>query len=350
MTEPLVSVVIPIYNVETKLRRCIDSIINQSYSNLEIILVDDGSPDACPQICDDYAKKDVRIKVIHKDNEGLGFARNTGIEYATGKYICFFDSDDYVELETIAETCSVAETFNADMVCFGHIEETENGRIIENRLPNTPKDLFVGEEIKKELIPLVLSHNPETGEDWNLSLSAWSAMFSMEVIRAHSWLFVSERECISEDIYSVLEFYGYCNRIVHIKKAFYHYISNPLSLSKSYRKDRYEKLKILAEKLFELTKKMGQEKELCNRVKSIFLGLTIGAVKQIVSSDEPFKIKYNAVKKIVSDDYMQDIWTNFNFSGEDTAKRILFGCMKKRWFAMSYFIFRMKSWMDSQKG
>ena len=96
MSSPLVTIVVPIYNVEKYLTRCVDSIINQTYQNLEIILVDDGSPDNCPRICDEYAKKDHRIKVIHKINAGLGMARNTGIENATGKYICFFDSDDYI--------------------------------------------------------------------------------------------------------------------------------------------------------------------------------------------------------------------------------------------------------------
>ena len=87
----LVSVVLPIYNVEKYMDRCINSIINQTYKNLEIILVDDGSPDNCPQKCDDWGIKDSRIKVVHKKNAGLGMARNTGIENATGDYICFID-------------------------------------------------------------------------------------------------------------------------------------------------------------------------------------------------------------------------------------------------------------------
>ena len=86
----LVSVVLPIYNVEKYLDRCIESVINQTYKNLEILLVDDGSPDSCPQKCEEWAKKDERIKVIHKTNAGLGYARNTGIENASGEYICFF--------------------------------------------------------------------------------------------------------------------------------------------------------------------------------------------------------------------------------------------------------------------
>ncbi len=93
----LISIIIPIYNVEKYLKECLDSILGQTYKNLEIILVDDGSPDNCGNICDEYLKKDSRIKVIHKTNGGLSDARNHGINIATGEYICFVDSDDYID-------------------------------------------------------------------------------------------------------------------------------------------------------------------------------------------------------------------------------------------------------------
>lgn len=95
--EELISIIIPVYKVEKYLPRCIDSILAQTYTNFELILVDDGSPDKCPQICDDYAKRDKRIRVIHKKNAGVSEARNTGIDNANGDFICFVDSDDYVE-------------------------------------------------------------------------------------------------------------------------------------------------------------------------------------------------------------------------------------------------------------
>ena len=94
--QPQISVIVPVYNVEKYLSRCLESIINQSYKNLEIILIDDGSSDRCPEICDMYAEKDQRIKVLHKRNGGLSVARNTGIEIATGEYVAFVDSDDYI--------------------------------------------------------------------------------------------------------------------------------------------------------------------------------------------------------------------------------------------------------------
>ena len=102
MPPPLISIIVPIYKVEPYLRRCLDSIVSQTYTNLEIILVDDGSPDDCPQICDEYAAKDIRITVIHKDNGGLSDARNAGTLIAKGNYIYYIDSDDELPPDTIS--------------------------------------------------------------------------------------------------------------------------------------------------------------------------------------------------------------------------------------------------------
>ena len=110
-TKARITVVVPIYKVEAYLKKCVDSILSQSYSNLEIILVDDGSPDNCPIICDKYKEKDKRIKVVHKKNGGLCDARNAGLDVATGEYILFIDPDDYIEknyLETIDKNITVA--------------------------------------------------------------------------------------------------------------------------------------------------------------------------------------------------------------------------------------------------
>lgn len=126
---PVVSIIVPIYNVEKYLEKCIHSILNQTYKNLEIILVDDGSPDRCGEICDQYAKKDGRIIVLHQKNRGLGAARNAGIARASGKYLLFIDSDDYVDAELAEKTVKLAEDENADIVIFDYLAvEAETGR------------------------------------------------------------------------------------------------------------------------------------------------------------------------------------------------------------------------------
>lgn len=338
MGNPLVSVVVPIYNVEKTLSKCVDSILNQTYPNLEIILVDDGSPDNCPTICDEYALSDKRIKVIHKENEGLGFARNTGIEKATGKYICFFDSDDYIDPKTIEETLLVAEETSADLTYFGHIEETTRGELIVERLPETPKEIYEGSEIKEELMPMALSYNAATGESWGLFLSAWNGLFSMETIEKNGWRFVSEREVISEDIYSVLEYYSYCKKIAFIKKSFYHYVSNFSSLSKAYRADRFERLKVFSEKLIELSQKLKQEEKLREGIKTTFLGLTISAFKQIVASDLCFSAKIEEIRTILCDEYMKKIFRGYNFGGEGLYKKIFLICVKNKLSLFTYYI------------
>ena len=132
MEEYKISVIVPIYKVEKYLNKCIDSIINQTYKNLEIILVDDGSPDDCGKICDEYAKKDSRIKVIHKENSGVSSARNTGLDVVTGDYIGFIDSDDWINVDMYESMMKYLILENADVVRCG-ICVHENGKIFNEK-------------------------------------------------------------------------------------------------------------------------------------------------------------------------------------------------------------------------
>lgn len=116
MTEPLITVIVPVYKVEKYLHNCVDSVINQTYKNWELILVDDGSPDNCPQICDDYAAKDRRIKVIHKINGGLSSARNVGLDIAKGEFVGFLDSDDFWHADYLKILLDLSEKYSADIV------------------------------------------------------------------------------------------------------------------------------------------------------------------------------------------------------------------------------------------
>lgn len=111
------SIIVPVYKVERYLARCIDSILNQTYKNLEIVLVDDGSPDRCGEICDEYAKEDERVKVIHKENGGVSSARNVGFENSTGDYIGYVDSDDYIDPKMYSDMIKILEENNLDIVC-----------------------------------------------------------------------------------------------------------------------------------------------------------------------------------------------------------------------------------------
>ena len=123
----LVSVIVPIYKVEKYLNKCVDSIINQSYKNLEIILVDDGSPDKCGEICDKYAEKDSRVKVIHKENGGLSDARNAGIDIAKGDYLLFVDSDDWITSNICEVLIKNANDNLSDIIACNQYESFDGG-------------------------------------------------------------------------------------------------------------------------------------------------------------------------------------------------------------------------------
>lgn len=126
--DKVISIIVPVYNVEEFLDECVQSIVDQTYENLEIILVDDGSKDNSPALCDAWAKKDSRIKVVHKQNGGLSDARNRGIEEATGDYIYFIDSDDYLDKTMCQRVMEQFRQSNADVVCFGIRRVTETGQ------------------------------------------------------------------------------------------------------------------------------------------------------------------------------------------------------------------------------
>ena len=125
-----ISVIVPVYNVEKYLEKCVESILNQSLKDIEIILVDDGSPDNCPQICDEYATKDSRVKVCHKQNGGLSSARNEGLKHVSGEYYMFVDSDDWLDSETCEVTYNYAKQNDADCLMFSYTKEFGNHSII----------------------------------------------------------------------------------------------------------------------------------------------------------------------------------------------------------------------------
>lgn len=128
----LISIIVPVYNVEKYINKCIESIVNQTYKNLEIILVDDGSPDNCPKMCDDWAEKDSRIKVIHKTNGGLSDARNAGLSVASGDYIAFIDSDDFIEIDFYEKLYNVIKDTNCDISICNLKMVYESKNIIDN--------------------------------------------------------------------------------------------------------------------------------------------------------------------------------------------------------------------------
>lgn len=244
----LLSVIVPIYKVEQYLDRCINSIVAQSYTNLEIILVDDGSPDNCPDKCDDWATRDNRIKVVHKANAGLGYARNSGLDIATGDYVAFVDSDDYIEPEMYETLVSAAVKHNADMVSCGFNKQLKTGEF-KPFVEFDCETVFEGDdEIKSLTRMFMLSY-------WHKSLNVgvWHAIYR----RCFVPRFTSEREYIPEDLIFCINVGLRIKKYVYVNRSFYNYMYNASGLCRSYKSDDFEKMVAGAEFLKGILEKKG---------------------------------------------------------------------------------------------
>jgi len=329
MENDLISIVLPIYNVENYLERCIKSVISQTYKNLEIILVDDGSTDDCSKMCDEWAEKDNRIVVVHKNNQGLGMARNTGIEYAKGRFICFFDSDDFIENDMIENVYKVITKENAEMACFGY-NVIKKDKIVQSNIPELKQYFYEGDDVIKVFLPELISENPKTGKKSGLNMSAWSCMYSKELIEENNWRFVSERKIISEDIYSLLYLYKNVKRVAVVKKAFYNYCENPNSLTQTYREDRYIKIKYFYQMSMQACEELAFSEDIKMRINYPYLANTIAAMKQIVNSNEERKNKRNNLKNILYDDVLNEVLKKVKRNKFSLSRKILFFLMRKK--------------------
>lgn len=207
MEKKLISVIVPIYKVEKYLKRCVDSIINQTYKNLEILLVDDGSPDNSGKICDEYEKIDKRIKVIHKANGGLSDARNSALKIAKGDYIGFVDSDDYIKEDMFETLYKLSEENNADISIVSYYEMIED-RIISVRKSKEIQVMDKIEAIKELLL------------DTKIQSYAWNKLFKKELFQGTE--FPTGKNF--EDIATTLILFEKCNKVVLLEEPKYYYI------------------------------------------------------------------------------------------------------------------------------
>lgn len=215
MMAPLASIIIPVYNVEKFLERCLASVCAQTYARLEIILVDDGSADASGQICDRFSEKDPRIQVIHQKNEGVSAARNKGLEAAKGKYIYFVDGDDWVDDTMVEETVFVMEAGGYDACTWGHyIVQDEGGSLYFGRKKTMLFRFSTEEEKRHFLCRWLLSCRL----DW----SVWSRVFRRDVIE-HNRIRFAANQKIFEDLDFSFRYLACCQNLYYIPRPFYHY-------------------------------------------------------------------------------------------------------------------------------
>ncbi len=219
MEKGLISIIVAVYNAETYIVRCVDSILNQTYKNIELLLVDDGSTDRSGQICDDYEKKDDRVRVIHKSNGGLAEARNVGIQNATGEYIGFVDNDDYIKDYMYERLVYVINNEDADMVVCNYSYVDDNGDLLDVYSPILSDEVISSYEYLSRLV------GPESG----YYITAWNRLYRSSILK--SIVFPVGRT--NEDSYVVHNIVDVCRRVVIESDKLYFYTQRSDSLSRN---------------------------------------------------------------------------------------------------------------------
>ena len=237
--QKLVSVIIPIYKAEKYLPMCVDSVLNQTYQNLEVILVDDGSPDNCPAICDEYAQKDKRIRAIHQKNAGLSMARNAGLDICTGDYITFVDSDDALHIDFVARLLAACEDNSAEIAIadFKKAAVAEHLPKIAAPLENKPVRVVDGHEAN-----MMLYRRPE----WVRMITAWGKLYRRKVFACERFPIIK----LHEDEALVYKLLYHCQKVALVDELLYFYTDNPDSMmANRFKPERMTMIEILDERL-----------------------------------------------------------------------------------------------------
>ena len=338
MQQPLVTVVLPIYNVEKYLDQCVESVVGQTYGNLEILMIDDGSPDRCPEMCDAWAKKDSRIRVIHKQNAGLGEARNTGIENASGQYICFFDSDDYVLPQTVELSLSRMLDEDAQIAVFGLQSFDSSGNTVASYPPKVGAVTYRGSAVQEDFLPEYVAPHARCEKERKFYMSSCVMLYSVELIRESGWRFVSERTIVSEDVYSLLSLFQYVQSVTVIPEAFYCYRQNDTSLSRSYVPGKYERIRHFYQETIKLCEQIGYADEICQRLAVPYLDFTVAALKQEAGSSRTLGERMKTVRQIIRDDILQLVLRQNKGNETNRLKRLLFFSMRQKMVMLCFVL------------
>ena len=243
------SIIVPVYNAERYLQKCIESILNQKMSDFELLLVDDGSTDSSGKICDEYSEKDSRVTVMHILNGGPANARNEALKTANGKYIGFVDSDDWIEPDMYERLCKNAAETSADLVFCDYIAETSAGSVVEFALFST-QEIFYRDAIENLFLPYFFGYTDSELKDFkkycpfaDYHSYIWLCIYKAEALKNAGLTIPDDRIYFNEDNLFNLSFLIFAKSISHVNRHLYHYLYNSASFTKKFDA-RYWEMKL----------------------------------------------------------------------------------------------------------
>ena len=330
---PLISIIVPVYNVAAFLPKCLDSILGQTYPNLEIVCVNDGSLDNSPEVLNRYAEKDSRIYVIDKENGGVSAARNAGLSEASGEYVMFVDADDWIDAETCQTAVAAMTEHQADVVLWSYVSE--------NRGNQSFKKLFSGDTVFEEETCKQRLHRRFVGiagdelahpELADSLCPVWGKFYKREVIQKSGAKFIDLSEIGTyEDGLFNLEVFGEVKKAVYLDKCFYHYRrDNTGSATSKYNPNLFNQWQNLYRRMQDYIAKNNLPGEysqaLDNRRALGMLGMSLN----ILSSDFSARKKIQHIRNILQNERYVEAYKKLDFNFFPIHWKIFYGCAKLR--------------------
>ena len=334
--EDLITVVVPIYKLEKYLKKCIDSIIKQTYKNLEIILVDDGSPDKCPQICDEYVKKDSRIKVIHKKNGGVSSARNLGIKSANGIWIAFIDADDWIEEKYFEELIYNAKENGAEVSLCGYNRVVNSER--KEKILNSKSEILNSKEY------LIKALNPQTGYGF-----VHLKIIRRDIIKDVQF---NQNLVVGEDALFNVAIAPNINKAIYCNKALYNYRINSESVVKKFDNNYAKKyLRSMQEcKKYILETYKDDKQIIQNYYNYVGFHVMLVAVNFCYHPDNKIKNRRKLLKEVCNYPEFKEGIRKSNYENLSLTRKITLFTLKNKLYFFTSIICKIRQKQNQSKG
>lgn len=333
-----VSVIVPVYKVEEYLHQCVESILNQTYRNLEVILVDDGSPDCCPEICNAYAELDSRVVVIHKENGGLSDARKQGVQRATGRYIMFLDGDDWLDLNTVALCMQEVDNDpNVECVMFSYAKELEN-RSVDMHILDGSMHLH-GEDVQNKVYRRLFGlsdaelNHPERMEN---IVSCCMKLYRSNIAKRGRYFHTADVGSCEDGLFNLYALHG-CTNVAYIDLPLYRYRKTGNSLSSTFRpilEKQWSRLfAIMNEIITEF--RLGEEckKALSNRIS---LSITAIGLNELGNPAHGVQGHISVIRRYLNTEMYRVAVRDFDYSVMPATWKMLMICSKYRMATLVY--------------
>ncbi len=310
---PAISIVVPVYKVEQYLERCVESLRSQTIQDIEIILVDDGSPDRCPEMCDALALEDARIRVVHKENGGLSSARNAGLRIASGTYVGFVDSDDTVSPNMYEKMLRIIETEHVDFVMSDYIRIPSEGEPYLKTL-NIREGRYDKEDLCHEIFPnLIMGENIDYGP----LLSVWHCLYRTEFLRSNSFYFDEEVRWSEDNIFSAIVGY-HAKSFFYMKgEGLYHYYQNPGTITTAYRPGAWEVYCTMNQHLHDKFDNV-TDFDFCRQLKLHIIYYACNCIGQ--ASSQPKETALEDIRKVLYSQELTSAFRNFSIPSDVSWK------------------------------